>query len=70
MTSPNEVLKEALALKPAEQAELIDRLLSNLEKPDREIEEAWAMEAESRLDAYERGELKAVSLETVLEKYK
>lgn len=66
----NAVLQEALNLKPAEQAELVDKLLSNLEKPDREIEEAWAREAEDRLDAYERGELKAISLETVLEKYK
>ncbi len=62
------VLQEALALNPAEQAELVDKLLSNLEKSDREIDEAWANEAENRLDAYERGELKAVSLETVLEK--
>jgi len=64
------VLQEALTLNPAEQAELIDKLLSNLDKFDRGIDKAWANEAENRLDAYERGELKSVSLETVLMKYK
>ncbi|MFX0202306.1 MAG: addiction module protein [Candidatus Hodarchaeota archaeon] len=34
------------------------------------MDELWAKEAESRIDAYERGELKAVALEKVLEKYK
>ena len=70
MVAPNEVLKEALALKPAQKAELIDKLLSSLDKPDREIDELWAKEAESRIDAYERGKIKAVALDKVLEKYK
>ena len=70
MVAPNEVLKEALGLKPAQKAELIDNLLSSLDKPDREIDELWAKEAESRIDAYERGKIKAVTLEKVLKKYK
>jgi putative addiction module component (TIGR02574 family) len=70
MASPNEILKEALALEPAQKAELIDKLLSSLDKPDREIDELWAKEAESRIDAYERGQLKTVTLERVLEKYR
>jgi len=70
MASPNEILKEALALKPAQQADLIDKLLSNLDKPDHEIDQLWAEEAESRIDAYEQGKLKSVSLGIVLEKYK
>ena len=70
MAAPNKILKEALTLKPAEKAELIDKLLSSLDKPDAEIDELWAKEAESRIDAYERGEIKAVALERVLERYK
>ena len=70
MSAPNKVLKEALALKPAEKAELIDKLLSSLDKPDKEIDELWAREAEDRIEAYERGAIKAVALEKVLEKYK
>ena len=70
MATTDKVLKEALALKPAEKAELIDKLLSSLDKPDAEIDDLWAKEAESRIDAYERGAIKAVTLEKVLERYK
>jgi putative addiction module component (TIGR02574 family) len=70
MSAQNEILKEAMALKPAQKAELIDKLLSTLDKPDEEIETLWADEAESRIDAYESGKIKAVSLGEVLEKYK
>jgi putative addiction module component (TIGR02574 family) len=70
MADPNAVLKEALTLKPAQKAELIDKLLSSLDKPDKDIDELWAKEAESRIDAYEKGKIKAVTLERVLEKYK
>ncbi len=65
MADPNEVLKEALALRPAEKVELIDKLLLSLDKPDKDIDELWAREAESRIDAYDQGKIKAVDLETV-----
>jgi putative addiction module component (TIGR02574 family) len=70
MAAPDKILEEALTLKPAQKAELIDKLLSSLDKPDREIDDLWAKEAESRIDAYEQGKIKAITLEKVLEKYK
>lgn len=70
MAATNKVLKEALPLKPAEKAELIDKLLSSLDKPDAQIDDLWAKEAENRIDAYERGEIKTVTLKRVLERYK
>lgn len=70
MAATNKVLKEALTLKPAEKAELIDKLLSSLDKPDAQIDDLWAKEAENRIDAYERGEIKTVTLKRVLERYK
>jgi len=70
MAAPKNILKEALTLKPSEKAELVDKLLSSLDKPDKEIDELWAQEAEDRIDAYDRGEIKAVTLKEVLEKYK
>ena len=70
MFTPKEILKDALTLKPAEKAELINKLLSSLDKPDRDIDQLWAKEAESRIDAFEQGKLKAITLEMVLEKYK
>ena len=70
MANPKEIIKEALSLTPVEKAKLVDHLLSSLDKPDKEIDELWAKEAESRIDAYEKGKLTAVSLEKILEKYK
>lgn len=70
MTAPKNILKEVLNLKPSEKAELVDKLLSSLDKPDKEMDKLWAQEAEDRIDAYERGEIKAVTLQEVLEKYK
>jgi putative addiction module component (TIGR02574 family) len=70
MGAQKEILKGALSLKPAQRAELIDKLLSSLDKADKEIDELWTKEVENRIDAYERGEIKAVTLEKVLGKYK
>lgn len=70
MTTTNNILKEALALRPSQKAELIDKLLSSLDKSDKEIDELWAKEAENRIDAYDQGKIMAISLEKVLEKYR
>jgi len=69
MADTDTIFKEALTLRPAEKAELIDKLISSLDKPDKELDELWAKEAEGRIDAYESGKVKAVPLETVLKKY-
>lgn len=70
MATTNSILKEALSLRPSQKAELIDKLLSSLDKSDKEIDELWAKEAEDRIDAYDSGKIKAISLEKVLEKYR
>jgi putative addiction module component (TIGR02574 family) len=70
MPVPSEILQKALTLKPAEKAELIDKLLSSLDMPDKELDELWAKEAEDRIEAYDQGKIKAITLERVLEKFK
>ena len=70
MAAPNEILKDALNLRPAEKAELIDKLLSSLDNPDKKIDELWAKEAEDRIEAYDQGKIKALTLNEVLEKYR
>lgn len=70
MASIDSVSKEALTLKPSEKAQLIDKLLSSLDKSDKEIDELWAKEVEERIEAYDQGKIKAISLEKVLEKYR
>jgi hypothetical protein len=39
VADPNEVLREALTLKPLQKAELIDKLLSSLDRPDAGMDE-------------------------------
>ncbi len=64
----SEILKEALSLPPEERAEIVERLLSSLDTPERQrIDRLWAEEAEARLAAYERGEMKAIPAAEVFE---
>jgi len=49
---------------------LIDKLISSLDKSDKEIDELWAREAEDRIYAYDQRKIKAISLEKVLQKYR
>ena len=59
MTSQSQkILNEALDLPPTERAELVEQILASFEFPTRkDIDSAWAQEAEERIDAYERGEI-------------
>jgi putative addiction module component (TIGR02574 family) len=70
MTRQSEkVLEDALHLSPLERAEVVERLLSSFEFSERNaIDELWAKEAESRLDAYERGEIGAIPAKDVFDK--
>lgn len=70
MATPEQILKEAISLPPPEQAMLVDHLFSLLDKSDQELNELCTEEAESRLDAFNNGNLKAVSLDEVLSRYK
>jgi putative addiction module component (TIGR02574 family) len=64
------ILKEVLTLNPFQKAQLIDKLISSLDKSDSEIDELWAKEAEDRIEAFNMGKMKAISLEKVLQKYR
>ncbi len=60
------ILAEALELPPSERATLVEELLSSFEFPVRkEIDLLWSKEVEERIDAYERGELRAFPSEDV-----
>ncbi len=70
MTTTERILQEVTALKPIEQAQLVDNILSLLDKPNDEFDKMWGKEAESRLQAYKSGEIEAIPLEQVLARYK
>jgi putative addiction module component (TIGR02574 family) len=65
-----ELSAKARKLSPAERLELVDDLLASLDEADPQIDRLWAKEAEERLSAYRRGEIKAVPLQEVLAKYR
>lgn len=70
MSLPKKILEDALALSPTGRIELVDYLLASLDAPDKEIDQLWMDEVERRVDAYERGEMKAIRIEEVLAKYR
>lgn len=66
--STAEILESARKLRPVERLKLIDALMDSLDEPDPAIEAAWAAEAQDRLAAYDRGELKAEPIEELFQK--
>ena len=64
-----ELLHNVMALSPTERAQFVDAIMTSLDQPDEKIDALWKEEVESRISAYERGELEAISLNDVLSKY-
>lgn len=56
-------------LPPEERMEVVERILDSLDAPDATLEALWATEANDRLAAYRRGEIKAVPLSDVIARY-
>ena len=56
-------------LPPEERMEVVERILDSLDQPDAALDALWAKEADDRLTAYRRGEIKAVALSEVVVKY-
>jgi len=62
--------EQAAQLPPTERMELVERILDSLDQPDSAMDALWATEADDRLAAYRRGEIRAIPLADVLAKYK
>jgi putative addiction module component (TIGR02574 family) len=61
-----QVLKDALELPPVDRAELIERLFHSFDSTSNaRVDSLWAAEIESRIDAYDKGEIAASSAEEV-----
>jgi len=70
MSQAAEALSAQVAkLRPEERMEVVERILDSLDEPDATLEALWAAEANDRLAAYRRGEIKAVALSDVIAKY-
>ena len=68
--SKDEIFRAALALSDDARAELAGQLLKSLDDSDldeeEEFERLWALEAQDRIAAYERGEIAAIPVEEAL----
>ena len=61
----NEIIQEAINLKPQEKYLIIESLILSLNEPDKDIEKIWIEESQKRLDEYKDGNLKTLSFEEV-----
>ena len=69
--SSAKVVNDALSLPPRSRAKLAEKLLESLDNPrQQEIDRLWAEEVEDRIDAYEKGSLKAISGKEVFRRLK
>jgi putative addiction module component (TIGR02574 family) len=63
------ILNEALELPPVQRAALVEEILSSFDFPLREeVDSLWAKEAEDRIRAYDRGEIKTAPATKVFAK--
>jgi putative addiction module component (TIGR02574 family) len=70
MSQAAEALTAQVTQLPSEERmEVVERILDSLDQPDATLDALWAKEADYRLAAYRRGEIKAVALSDVIAKY-
>jgi putative addiction module component (TIGR02574 family) len=68
-TDYTQILQNILSLPPKERAIIVDQIIISLNLPDESIDELWKNEVESRIEAYNSGKIKKVSLQDVVMKY-
>lgn len=68
-TEADNLVSEIRALPDEEKLRLLDVILTDLYKPDPEIDHIWADEARKRWIAYKAGLLATVSYEELMAKY-
>lgn len=61
----DEITEEIRKLPDVEKLRLVDTILSDLDKPDPEIDRVWSDEARKRWAAYKAGKVLTVSYESM-----
>jgi putative addiction module component (TIGR02574 family) len=71
MTKTAEKIAEEIhSLTDVEKLQLVDAILTDLDKPDPEIDRIWAEEARKRWAAYKEGRIPTVSYQEVMDKHR
>jgi Putative addiction module component len=68
-TQADKLVTEIRALPDEEKLRVLDAILTDLDKPDQEIDQVWAEEARKRWSRYKAGHLQTVSYEELMRKY-
>jgi putative addiction module component (TIGR02574 family) len=66
----DKLVSEIRNLPDVEKLRLVDAILTDLDKPDPEIDRVWADEARKRWAAYKNGRIPTVSYEEVMAKHR
>jgi len=66
----DKLAQEIRDLTDVEKVRLIDVILTDLDKPDPEIDRVWADEARKRWAAYKAGKIPTVTYESVMAKHR
>ncbi|HYJ89274.1 MAG TPA: addiction module protein [Pyrinomonadaceae bacterium] len=69
-TTTDELVSEIRALPDADKMRVLDQILTDLHKPDPEIERIWAAESKKRWGAYKEGRIGTVSYDDVMAKHR
>jgi putative addiction module component (TIGR02574 family) len=69
-TTTDNLVAEIRALPDVEKLRLVDAILTDLAKPDPEIDAVWIEEARKRWAAYKDGRIPTVSYEEVMAKHR
>ncbi|MCX5885457.1 MAG: addiction module protein [Proteobacteria bacterium] len=68
-TTAERLVSEIHTLSDVEKLRLLDAILTDLDKPDPELDRIWAEEARKRWNAYKAGRIPSVSYQDVMDKY-
>jgi putative addiction module component (TIGR02574 family) len=69
-TNADQLASAIRELPDADKLRLVDAILTDLDKPDPEIDHVWAEEARKRWSAYKAGRIPTVSYEEVMAKHR
>ena len=69
METLDQLTKKAIGLRPIDRMRLVEAILQSLDKPDQDVEKAWAAESDARYEAYRRGELEACDWDEIKKGY-
>ena len=69
-TIAEDLMHKIQSLPDNDKSRLVDLILTQLDRPDPELDRIWADEAAKRWKAYKEGRLKAIPYEEVMARYR